>query len=77
LGTTAAGCLECPANYESVFGLDQQPAQRIFFVALVEVALVTGQVHDLAQFFEGQVLGGLVKCLDEFSRLGIAASRLE
>jgi hypothetical protein len=58
-------------------GLDQQPAQRIFFVTLVEVALIASQLHDLAQFFKGQVLGGLVQCLDEFSRLGIAASRLE
>jgi len=64
-------------DFHVVFGLDQQPAQRIFSVAFVEVALITSQFHDLAQFFEGQVLGGLVKCLDEFSRLGIAALRLE
>jgi hypothetical protein len=64
-------------DFHVVFGLDQQPAQRIFFVTFIEVAVIARQVHDLAQFFEGQVQGGLVKCLDEFSRLGIAASRLE
>jgi hypothetical protein len=58
-------------------GLDQQPAQRSFFVTFIEVALIARQVHDLAQFFEGQVQGGLVKRLDEFSRLSIAASRLQ
>jgi hypothetical protein len=41
------------------------------------VTLLAGQFHNLAQFFEGQVLGGLVKCIDEFSRWGIAAARLE
>jgi hypothetical protein len=48
-----------------------------FSISFIEVALIAGQIHDVAQFFEGQVLGGLVKCMDEFSRLGIAASRLE
>jgi hypothetical protein len=58
-------------------GLDQQPAQRICFVTFIKVALIARQLHDLTQLFEGQVLGGLVKCMDEFSRLDIAASRFE
>jgi len=40
-----------------------------------EVARIVRQINDLAQFFEGQALGGLMKCIDEFSRLSITASR--
>jgi hypothetical protein len=58
-------------------GLDQQPAQGIFLVPSIDVALIARQLHDVAQFFEGQILGGLVQCIDEFSRLGIAAPGFE
>jgi hypothetical protein len=46
-------------------------------VPFIEVALVASQIHDLAQFFEGQILGGLVQCGDEFLRLGLAAPGFE
>ena len=44
-------------------GLNQQPAQRVILGSFVEVALLPRQFHHLAQFFERQVLGGLVQCL--------------
>ena len=62
---------------DAVARLNQQPMQRIIVSALIEVALLTGQFHDLAQFGEGETLRSLVKCLDEFPRLSITAVRFK
>jgi hypothetical protein len=46
-------------------------------VASVEVVLLTPHCHNLAEFFEEQIEGLLVECLDEFSRVGLSPLRLE
>ena len=62
---------------DRTLGLNQQPAQRIVFPALVVVTFVAGQVHEAADFLEGQVMGLLVQLFDKFSGLGGTAFGLQ
>ncbi len=57
--------------------LNQEPTQRVIGMPFIEIALLTGQVDDLAQFLKGQVRGRLVQCVHKLSCPGIAALRFE
>jgi hypothetical protein len=42
-------------KFDALFGLTQQPTQRILPVTQIEFAMVAGQIHHLAEFLEREV----------------------